>query len=178
MVPSLASIWSPDQEVIVKYKGIFDMEGLVKVVYNWFESRKMQWHQPVFKDKSRPTGKEEEMKIVAFRNDTEYYRVRYELFFRTWDLMRVEVIQNGQKRFMEKGRMKCTIRLYFELDYQNRWSGSRFQHALQNFFDKYIVLRKLQVIGDKLEYEAMGLQEVMKQYLNMSGRGNQFADMW
>ncbi|MBS3110233.1 hypothetical protein J4227_06920 [Candidatus Woesearchaeota archaeon] len=172
------SIWGPDKELIVKYVGILDMDGLYRTLYNWFDARKLEWHEPVFKDKHPVQGDAQEIKIFAYRNDTEFMRVRYGIFIHTWDLQPVTVVKEDKKIMMEKGRLKLTIQVDFEYDYENKWESSQFHVTLRDFYIKYITYRKIQSYADKIEYEAHNLQETIKQWLDMQGRGNQFADMY
>ena len=174
----LDSIWSPDQELNVKFRGLMDVDGLYKVMYNWFDARKFEWHEPNIKDKHPTQGDEQEIKIMAYRNDTDFFRVVYNIFIHTWDLTPVQVNKDGKKKLLEKGRIKISIGVAFEYDYENKWEGTRMHTTLRDFYIKYIMLRKIQVYADKIEYEAHNLQETIKQWLDMQARGNQFADVW
>lgn len=172
------NLFAPDRELLVKYRGVFDPEGLYKTMYNWFKSRKFEWHEKMYKDKHPVMGDEQEINIEAFRNDTEFIRVWINIYMHTYDLEKVEVIKDGKKKILEKGRVLITIGAEFEFDYENNWENSKFQEALRTFLIKYLLLRKIQVYGDKIEYEVHNLQEVIKKYLDMQAKGNQFADMW
>lgn len=172
------NVWAPDQELIIKYRGLIDVDGLYKVMYNWFDARKLEWHEPTFKDKHPIQGDEQEIKIHAYRNDSEFLRVVYDIYIHTWDLVPVTIVKDGKKKIMEKGRLKITIGVAFEYDYENKWEETKFHKTLRDFFIKYVMVRKIQVYGDKIEYEAHNLQETIKQWLEMQAKGNQFADMW
>jgi len=174
----IIKVWEPNQEIIIKFKGLMDLEGLYKLIHDWYESRKFEYHETVFKDKAKPAGGEEEIRIKAFRNDTELMRVWINLYVHTFELKKVEVIKEGKKKLMENGRFRITIRVEFELDYENNWEKSKFSKVLFQFYVKNIILRKIQTYGDKIEYEAHGLHEAIKQWLGMEAKGNQFADMW
>jgi len=115
---------------------------------------------------------------MAYRNDTDFFRVVYNIFIHTWDLIPVQVNKDGKKKLLEKGRIKISIGVAFEYDYENKWEGTRMHTTLRDFYIKYIMLRKIQVYADKIEYEAHNLQETIKQWLDMQARGNQFADVW
>jgi hypothetical protein len=173
-----SSIWSPDQELIIKYRGLIDVDGLYRVIYNWFDARKLEWHEPNIKDKHPMQGDEQEIKIRAYRNDTEFMRVVYDIYIHTWDLTPVHVVKDGVKKTLEKGRLKVTMNVSFEFDYENRWESSRFHKSLRDFYIQNIMLRKILAYGDKIEYEAHNLHETMKQWLEMQAKGNQFADMY
>ncbi|MFH1134064.1 MAG: hypothetical protein V1735_06240 [Nanoarchaeota archaeon] len=171
-------IWDPNQELIVKYEGLMDMDGLYKRIHTWFINRKFEPVEKVFKDKSRQEGREEQIKIDGFRNDDPQFRVWVNVYIHTWNMNKVEVVVDGKKKMMEKGRFKITIRADFEVDYENRWERSKFTRALLNFYIKYLIYRKLTVYGDKIEYEGHKLQELIKGYLGMGAAGDQYADMW
>ncbi|MBU0979882.1 MAG: hypothetical protein KJ709_03685 [Nanoarchaeota archaeon] len=172
------NILDPNQELVIKWSGLIDMDGLYKKIWEWYKNRKFEVHEKTLKDKGRAEGREEEIKIDAFRNDTDFFRVWINLYIHTWELNRVDVVVDGKKKKMEKGRFKVTMRLVFEADYENRWEKSKFFIGLRTFYLKYFMNRKIQTYGDKLEYELHNLHEVIKQHLGMEAAGNQYSDMW
>ena len=172
------SIWDPNQEIVVKYSGLMDMDGLYKKIVKWYHTRKFELEEKAFKDKGRVEGREEEIKIDGFRNDTEMIRVWINIYAHTWEMNKVEVTVDGKKKIMEKGRFKITIRLDFELDYENRFTKTKFTRWLFKLYWRYLLYRRMLVYADKCEYEAHKLQELIKQHLGMEAAGDQFADMW
>jgi len=172
------NIWAPDDQLMIRYKGILDLDGLYRVIYNWFDARKFEWHEPNYKDKHPTSGGEQEIKIFAFRNDTDFIRINYNLYIHAYELEPITVTKEEKKKHLEKGRFLITIQASFEYDYENRWEDTKFHAALRDFYIKNILLRKILTYGDKMEYEAHNLQETIKQWLDMQGKGNQFADMY
>ncbi len=172
------NIWEPDEQLMLRYRGIMDLDGFYRVLYNWFDARKFEWHEPNFKDKHPVSGGEEEIKIMAYRNDTEFMRVVYDIYIHSYEIEPISIVREGRKKYLEKGRFLITITVSFEFDYENRWEGSKFQTSLRDFYIKNILLRKILTYGDKIEYEAHNLQETLKQWLDMQAKGNQFSDMW
>ena len=177
-MPVTLPIWSPDRELIIKYKGVFDMDDLYKTLYKWLHNRKFEWHEPVFKDKFPQSGHEQEIFVHAFRNDTEFLRVNFLIYIHTRGLKDVQVLKEGKQKKMVDGTLHITITVEFEADYEERWEGSKFHEGLREFYINNIINRKIQTYGDKIEYEAHNLQELIKQHLDMQAKGNQFADMY
>lgn len=163
---------------MIRYKGVFDMDGLYKLLHKWVEKRGFEWHEPTFKDKHPQTGQEEEIVTLSYRNDTDFIRVWIIFYIHTNDMQDVEVVKDGKKVKMSKGRILISIGAQFEFDYEERWEGNKFQEALRHFMINYLFIRKIQTYGDKIEYEAHNAQEEIKKYFDMQTKGNKFADMW
>ncbi|MFH1408719.1 MAG: hypothetical protein ABIH34_02325 [Nanoarchaeota archaeon] len=172
------NVWGPNQELIIKYSGLMDMNSLYKKIISFFKKRGFETHESSFKDKNYATGKEEEIKVGAFRNDTEMWRTWFNIYIHTWNMVPVEVAVDGKKKTVDKGRFKITIRMQFEVDYESKFEKSKFFMALRDFYLKYIIFHKLNAYGDKVEYEGHKLQEMIKQELGMKAAGDQFADMY
>ncbi len=172
------TIWDPDKHISIRYTGLMDLDGFYKMLHDWFDARKFEWHEPNFKDKHPTSGDEQEVKVHCFRNDTEFLRVTYDLYFHSYELSNITVTRNGKKKKLEKGRFMIQINVQFEMDYENKFEGTRFQSTIRDFYIKYIFYRKMLTYGDKIEYEAHNLQEAIKQWFDMQARGNQFPDMW
>jgi len=172
------NIWGPDRYLSVKYKGIFDMEGLYKKIYDWLKKRKFEWHEPIIKDRHPEIGDEDEIVITGFRNDTDFMRVWISLYIHAYDMNDVDVVKDGKKQRLVKGRILVRMQADFELDYEEKWEGSKFQTGLRHFLINYIFDRKIRTYGDKIEYECHNLQEEIKKHFDMQAKGNQFADMW
>lgn len=166
-----------DDKLSLKYKGIFDLDGMLEMGRHWYEERGFEFHEHKFKAHELQHG-EAYFYWTGFRNDTEFMRVWIELYFHFWDLEEVDVVQHGKKKTMKRGRMLIHFRPHIELDYKNRYGHSKFMVTLRDFYFKVIFLKRFQVYADKIEYEVHGFHEKFKQLLSVHAKGDQFQDMW
>ncbi|NOZ80195.1 MAG: hypothetical protein GXP63_00860 [DPANN group archaeon] len=172
------NILSPDEKLLLKYKGIFDLDEMLEMAQEWYHQRGFHFHEHKFKAQDLQQGGEAYFYWTGFRNDTEFLRVWVHLYFHFWDLEQVDVVKDKKKKTMMRGRMKVQFQGFIEIDYKNKYETSKFMETLREFYWKTIYLKRIQVYGDKIEYELHGFHEKFKQLLSMHNKGDQFQDMW
>jgi hypothetical protein len=163
----------------IKYKGICDLKGLLKVVKEWMESKGLEVYESKTKQRMRPFGMESEYDLKGYRNLSEYYRIWIIVMFQIWDQVDVEVVKDGVKEKLTKCRLYIRIRGEGELDWTNRFENSPFQMQLRKFLnEKVLHHRYSSITWDQHHYKEHELLNVIKEYLNMQTRGSEYADMW
>ena len=153
------------------------MQGIYELIRKWYADRKFEFHETNYKA-YQPHSGELAWYIQGFRNDTEFLRIWVEIYIRFWDLEDIEVIKDGKKAVMNRGRFRLYIEPDMEYDYEHKFESSKFTEMLRDFYFKYVWLKKFQVYADKIEYEVHGFAEKVKQFVNIGAKGDQFADMW
>lgn len=172
------NLMSPDEFLLIKKKGIFDLDNLFFEMNKWFIDHKYEVHVEDHKVKyPTPLGAEVEMKIEAWRNEDDFSRWVHFVQILYWDAIEVEAIVDGHKKTLTKCRIKILMRPFFEFDYQHKWESDFYKLAMDFFLDK-VIKKKIDVEGDKFEYEAFDLHDVIKRNLDMTNAGNQFAHYW
>ena len=166
--------------LFIRYKGVFDWEGLYNVMRNWFKEREYDFLERRYKHKMRPGGLAEiEINWEAWRDATEYVRNWIKVYFHIWDYKEVDVIKNNKKMKLAKGRMYITITPSLELDYENRWEGSFFKRKLRDFYNRFLYRVEIESIwSDKLWYNCNKLHQLTKRYLGMEAESEVFDDYW
>jgi hypothetical protein len=163
----------------IRYKGVLDFTGCWKVIMDWFESKGFEVQEDKAKRNMRVFGEELETVMTGWRNVTDYYRFRIQVYQKYWDAQPVDVVKNGEKKRLLKARIFFRIGGELVLDYSDRYETSRMTKALGNFMNKYVLKWQYDVIyGDQLMYKVYELANVIKEYINSQTRGNEFADMW
>jgi len=132
----------------IKNKGIFNLSDLIQGIKNFFESDSFKVHFPKHKAKKD----EHELKLYGERKMSEYVKFKITVWIRVLDWKEVEVIKDGKKMKADSGRIAVDIDGDLTLDYQGRFSGSKFLQALQDFYHRFIIK---QDIGDYWEDELM-----------------------
>lgn len=167
----------PEQRLIVKYKGIFDLQELYALIKKWYDERKFEFHEYNYKAKQPSVG-ELDMYFRGFRKDSEWLRIWMVVYIKFWNLEEIEVIKEGKKAVMNRGRLRIYFEPDMEYDYENKFGSSKFFEMLRDFYVKYVWFKKYRLYADKIEYETHGFAEQVKQLLQMGVKGNQFADVW
>ncbi len=163
----------------VKFKGIFDYSGLLSLITDWMVSKSFETHQKKDKHKMRPTGAETEFKIFGWRNLTEFMRWTVTIEIWGWDQADVEVVKNGTKKKMQRGRIWIRMNSVIVVDQTNRFDKNHLTVALRKFLLDKVLLHRIDAIeSDMLHYRIAELQTEIKKFLGMSTPTNEFADMW
>ena len=166
-----------DDSSQLNYKGIFDIDTIYRMLREFFESRGFEYHEYNYKSKEPAVG-ELELYWQAWRNDSEFLRVWFNVYVHFENMEPVEVIKDGVKKRMVRGRLRMRFYPFFELDYEERFEKSKFLETIRDFYIDNIVKKKIQVYGDKEEYEFFKFIEKFKKELGMGLKGDQFHDMW
>ncbi len=166
----------PTKKLIVRYKGIFDMEGLYRVIVQWLKSKRYWFHESTYKHKvPTPHGAEEEIKFAAERKVDEYHLYNINMYFHLWHITEVEVIKDGKKKKLTKGQIEIQIKGELVLDYQGRFDKSPFFQALRGFYHKYLIKDKLENVWyDTLYYRTLKLQALIKDYLDIEAKSHEY----
>ncbi len=153
----------------IKYRGVFDFDGLYRMMVDWFENQGYEFQETTYKHKvPSPMGAEQELGWFAWRKVNAYVKYWVKISFHIWDMKEVEVIRDGKKKKMLSARMHIEFSGYVELDWQKTFSGNKFLVALQDWMNKYVLHKTITgTWEDELYYRIHKLFYLTKQYLNM-----------
>lgn len=165
---------------MIKYRGIFDCEGLFRKIYDWLLHQDYEVYEKKYKHKvPDPRGAEDEITLSGWRRVNGYVKFKLDVDFHLWDMKYVDVIRNGIKKKLVQARIKILLHPTVELDYSNRFSGNKFLVGLQDFYNKYIIRGDIQnVWEDELWYRTLKLHRVIKDFLDMETRTNASEGRW
>ena len=93
-----------------------------------------------------------------------------EIYIHTYDAHDVEIVMaDGKKENFTKGRIWIEFKGYVTYDPEKRWESKRFYARLRNFYNKYVIKKKMEgVWWDLLWYrEIHRLVWLVKQRLKM-----------
>ena len=79
---------------MLRYKGVFDFDGLYKMMHAWLISKRYEFHETKYKDKvSTPFGNEIEVEWTGEKKINEFVKQKIVIEFHLWDFAEVEVIK-------------------------------------------------------------------------------------
>lgn len=163
----------------IRFKGVFDFQEVYGAIYQWLETRGFEVHESKHKNVEKQTGFERDIAWVAWRRVTEYYSWWVQIDLHTWDTSEVDVIKEGVKKRMWKGRFYFLLRSHFEMDYSDRFADTAIKKGIVQFFTTHIFQRKISSLWeDKLRFKLYELANVVKECLDMQIKGNEAADMY
>ena len=164
----------------VKYSGIFDFEGLMKLMRGWIINQGYEFHENSVKYKvPSPKGAEQEFVWWGWRKVNSYMKFHMDVWLKFNDLHDVEVVREGKKEKLQSSTFQIEISARLELDWGSRFGGSSFLQNLAAFYDKYIIKKDIDMIySDQLYYRMYKLQQAIKGYLQMETRDSAYEDVW
>jgi len=163
----------------IRYRGLYDFEGLFRLMRAWFEAREYDFYEKRYKHKSKPAGAELEINFEAHREINEYARNVIKVYFHIWDAEEVEVVKDGRKRKMWDARMLIDFSGLVELDYDSHWDHSPFTRTMRSFYHRFVIRHEIDdVWTDKLWYKINELQQECKRFLGMQSESDVYDDMW
>lgn len=150
----------------IRYSGFFEWEGLYKLIHSFSKVHKFHFFET--KHKNKPPELEFEFKMHKRRD--EYFMFEGIIKILIQDYFPVEVIKDGKKQILHKGRIRAQV-FAKSYVYYNRWDeikSPKLGTWLGKYFDKFIIKSKFDnQIGDENILNFIGLRDSIKAYLNM-----------
>jgi hypothetical protein len=165
---------------VIRYKGVFDIHELYKIIYDWLISRGYQVHESKYKSIALQTGgKERSFDWNAHKKVTEFVMYWINLHFQFQDLMEVEVIKDGKPKKLVRGLLLIRIQHKLEFDFGERMGRTKFHMSMVNFLTKIMWKKKIDTLWeDKLRFKCYELMNIIKETLDFMTKGNEHYDVW
>ncbi len=167
----------PNTWITLRYRGLFDWDGLYLAIADWFKRYRFYLHEEMYKHKvPSPKGAEQELMWYGDVEVNEYIKFRITLWFHLWDMTEVEVVRNGKKKLLTNARLEIRMRGKVTADWQNRFEANKLTRALRRFYNRYVIRRELESLwGDMLIYRMFNLHAYIKKYLDMQAQWHEYA---
>ncbi len=160
----------------MRYIGLYDFNALYTMMAEWLKQRGFWYRETKYKHTGDPTGAEVELTLEAERKITDYYKYDITIEFHIWDMRNVELNVEGKKKVMQHGRMYINLNAEMTLDWQGRWSKTSFTKFLRDFYNKHIIKETIEGAWyDTLQFRLYKLQNLIKEYLDMQTKWNEYA---
>ncbi|MEM4282158.1 MAG: hypothetical protein QXU88_00735, partial [Candidatus Woesearchaeota archaeon] len=128
---------------IIRYAGLFQKEKLLRTVRGWLLSERYLFSEPKHKYSSSPTGATLEVRFEGDRKVTSYVRFKIVVDILINEMKDVQVVKDGIQTVLQEGKILIETKGTLELDWQNRFGGSKFLQGLHDFYLKYIIKKKI-----------------------------------
>ncbi|MBN1386018.1 hypothetical protein JW968_03515 [Candidatus Woesearchaeota archaeon] len=165
---------------VIWYKGLFDLAGMIQLIQSWLEENQYAYQEKKYKHKvPTPKGVEEDYHAFGRRRMDTYVAFEIHVQFKAWDMQDVEVIKDGRKVKMQKGRIRIEMWCVLELDWKSAFETSKFMEKVRNFYNEFIVKKEIDTIwGDYIYYIMLKLHGEIKKFLNMEASSNIYITRW
>src|SRR3989338_4919334 len=162
---------------IIRYRGLFDFNGLYNSMADWFKHYRFILHEEMYKHKvPSPLGAEQELYWYAEQEVTEFVKFRIDVDFHLWDMTEIEVVKDGKKKLLTNARIEIKLKPILTFDWQDRFEKTKLTRALRNLYIGVIYRREASGIWtDMIEYRTIGWQAHIKQYLDLQTKWHAYA---
>lgn len=157
--------------LVVRYKGVYDYEGLYKLLITFLEDRKFDIEEKKYKDKQAgPFGHEVEHKHKAAREVTEFIQYQVSVSTHFWDVKEfVANAENGKKK-LTSGKFEIVINGSVIFDWQDNYKSDFWKKFLDFYVDTLFKKYYEENYLGQLETYLFDLQKALKKHANMEGQ--------
>ena len=153
----------------IYYVGVFDYSKLVKTMANWMNEQGYEFQENVYKHKvPSPLGVEQEFKTSGWRKVTEYVMYWVHVHAHIWELKEIDVMVDGKKKRMARGKIQLTFKSEVWLDYNKKFNGPVAERIQKFLHDKVWYKQITGGWTDECYYRMYKLHKAVKIALNMS----------
>ncbi|PIU75648.1 hypothetical protein COS75_03250 [Candidatus Pacearchaeota archaeon CG06_land_8_20_14_3_00_35_12] len=155
----------------VKYAGIFDFKDVYQTAYTWLTDYQYWVEERTYSEKIKPNGKEVEIKWIAKRKISDYFRFFLKVDWHIVGMTTVEMTdESGNKIKMNKGQFEIKVSAYLEKDYENRWEGNAFGKFLRGTYDRFVIRSRIEQYEDKVAGELEEYVAALKSFFAIEGK--------
>ena len=150
----------------VQHSGVFDFNGLYRLLRKWFKQRRYKLTEPAYKDLREEGGRNVKMKWIARRKVTDYarYVIETEISLRNFEEVMVK------KRKMAKADLSVSLLAYIDKDYEETWYRKSFYKFMREVYDKFAQGSQYESMERDLKRDLRGIADEIKTYLNLFKR--------
>jgi len=154
----------------VKQDGVFDFKEFYKFCYTWLSDEGYFVSEDKYAEKIIGDAKEIEIKWVAERKISDYFKFQIKIEWFITGMKNVEVEKMGKKVKMNKGTVEIKAAGYLIKDYEARWETSGFMKFLRGIYDQYLIKARIESYEDKLVGEIDDFLGEIKSFLMLEGK--------
>ena len=163
----------PLPKITLRYNGLFDFDRIYSTLIDWAKTYGYMWHEKQYKHKVSGLGAEQEFIWELTKNINEFVNFKILIDVHGWDLVELEIEQNGQKKPMTSGRIYFVMKGDVSWDWQKKFSGNKFKELLGKWYDK-MTTKDIAFYCDQLYYRMFNLHALFKKYFDMQTKKHPF----
>lgn len=168
---------SGTNEMMVKFRGNFDFNGLYELLFGWLRDRHYRPVEKKHKEKAGGEGREVEIDIEGELEVTEYINYMVGFSIHVWDMKTVEVKEGETTKKMDWGRLEVKLKGHVVMDPKNKIpSKTGILGAMDTFLKKVALWREIEFMHDDHLMSTVGkVQVLVKKFLNMDSGESAFG---
>ena len=164
-----------EKELIIREKmdhsGIFNFSDVYTYAYRWLnDEEKYGVTEEKYSEKVSGGAREITIEWVAIKKMSDYYKIELKIKFEITGLTDVEVEIEGKKQKMNKGKVAIDIKGNLIIDPDSKWDTTAFTRFMRDFYDKYIIPRRIDNMKDLVFAKVADFKDSIKSILELTGK--------
>lgn len=152
----------------IQYIGVLDFKKVYGAALGMYSKNAYLMTEKKNIQKGGGSGTEIEIELFGYRNENEYVSFEITVMIHAWDLTDVEVVVDGKKKIMQKGRIIIDFEAEMKTDYQNNFEKTTFLKKVKRLYERKLMANTLYgVYEDKFFYEMYKFHAAMKEALDL-----------
>lgn len=163
-----------EKEQILKEKlehnGLFEFGSLYAFAHEWLKEARYGVTEEKYSEKTSGSSREIDIEWKAVREITDYFKFEYRIKFEIKGMTDVEVETDGQKKTMNKGKLKVEITGTLVADKDSKWDNTPFSRFMRDVYNKYVIPSRMDNMRGEVIGVAQNFKDEIKAFLDMAGR--------
>lgn len=153
----------------LKYVGIFSFKDFYQFCYDWLtDELGMEVMEEKYTEKIKE-GKDLEIKWVAEKDLTDYFRIQMKVGFKVFNLQKVEIVEDGAKIETNKGDIRLKVEGIIIRDYKGKFETTAFNKFLRGIYEKWVIPSRIEEFQAKIVGDSDEFLSQAKSYLDLEG---------
>jgi hypothetical protein len=159
------------REKDLAYSGVFDFKGFYGFSHNWLSNQENYGVvEEKYSEKVEGNSKNMDVKWVATKEVSDYFKMEIKITMKLSDLTDVEVEIDGETKRSNRGKVSILLIGSLIKDPKSKWDTSAFNRFLRDVYNKYIVPNKIGEMKGLVVNDVIALKEEMKAFLEISAK--------
>ncbi len=152
-----------EETFTIQHSGVFDFNGLYRLLRKWFKQYKYNLTEPAYRDLKEEGIRNIKMKWVARKKVTDYarYVIETEISLRNFE----EVMVKSRK--MAKADLAVSLSAHIDKDYEETWYRKSFYKFMREVYDKFAQGSQYAIMEKDLKRDMRSIADEIKTYLNL-----------
>ncbi len=148
----------PSNGIIIRYKGVIEVDSLYKDVKSWFGKNSYDYFEKENIEKTKPQGNSVIIRMYGIKDVDDYVEFKIDVAFD--EILRLKKTDKGYT-----GDARIIIKAEMIFDYKNKWKSYPF---LFHLYNNYILKKKINgYYWGKIYDDMMDLNSLIKSRLGL-----------
>lgn len=154
----------------MEHEGVFDLKALYSYAHSWFSEAQFGVSEEEYTEKLKGDARDFTIKWKATKDLSDYFRIEIKIKYEIENMTDVEVEIDGQRKQMNKGKIKTETVGILVFDKDGKWESSAYNRFLRDVYNKYIVPSRVDAMKEEVIRRVENFKDDLKAFLNLTAR--------